>query len=39
MVSSTNTYRGTNHPDDLHEFLDRAILNQMETRESQQAHG
>ena len=32
MKSSSNTYRGTNHPDDLHEFLNRAILNQTETR-------
>ena len=32
MRSSSNAYRDTNHPDDLNEFLDRAILNQMETR-------
>ena len=32
MESSSNAYRDTNHPGDLNEFLDRAILNQMETR-------
>jgi hypothetical protein len=32
MKSSSNAYRNTNHPDELHEFLNRAILDQMETR-------
>ncbi len=32
MKSSSNAYKGTNHPDDLHEFLDRAILEQTEAR-------
>ena len=32
MRSSTNTYRGTNHPSDLHEFLDRALLRETETK-------
>ena len=32
MRSSSNAYRYTNHPGDLHEFLDRALLDQTETR-------
>ena len=32
MKTSTNTYRGTNHPGDLHEFLDQAIPEQTETK-------
>ena len=32
MKSSSNAYRGTNHPDDLHKFLNRAILDQTEAR-------
>ena len=31
MKTSTYTCRGTKHPGDLHEFLDRAILEQTET--------
>ena len=32
MESSSNAYRGANHPDDLHEFLNQAILDQTEAR-------
>ena len=32
MKSSSNAYRDTNHPDKLHEFLNRAILDQTEAR-------
>ena len=32
MKTSSNAYRDTNHPDDLHEFLDRALLDETETR-------
>ena len=32
MKTSSNAYRDTNHPGDLHEFLDRALLDETETR-------
>ena len=32
MKAATYAYRGTNHPGDLHEFLDRAIPEQTETQ-------
>ena len=31
MRTSSNAYRHTKHPGDLHEFLDRALLEQTET--------
>ena len=31
MRTSSNAYRDTTHPGDLHEFLDRAILEKKET--------
>lgn len=32
MKAATYAYRGTNHPGDLHEFLDQAIPEQTETK-------
>jgi hypothetical protein len=31
MRTSSNAYRDTKHPGDLHEFLDRALLEETET--------
>ena len=32
MKTSSNAYRDTAHPGDLHEFLDKALLEETETR-------
>ena len=32
MKAATYAYRGTNHPGDLHEFLDRTLLEQTDAQ-------